>query len=173
MQEAKGMKLRIYTWPEQILRKRCKDVLIVDDETRNILSEMYALMKIHKGIGLAANQAGINLRLIVVEAEDKVFKLVNPQITKREGRIALKEGCLSFPGLELEVKRAKKVWLSALSEKGEPIDIEAEDVLAVAFQHEIDHINGIEFIDRISFWQKFKVLPQLKKIKRRTVERNR
>ena len=122
-------------------------------------------MKIHKGIGLAANQAGIDLQLVVVEGEDKLFKLVNPRILKKEDKIRFTEGCLSFPGLELEIDRAERVWLSALDEKGDPVDLEVEGLLSVVFQHEIDHINGITFVDRIPFWQKFRIRGQLKQIK--------
>jgi len=167
------IKLRIHTWPEKILRTNCKDVKKVDDSIRNFLDQMYQLMRVAGGIGLAANQAGLDLNLIVIEDEGRVFKLVNPKITKQKGKILFLEGCLSFPALELEVKRANKVWVTALNEKGEKLDIEAEGVLAVVLQHEIDHINGIVFIDRIPFWKRIKIRSQLKKIQKQTHERMR
>jgi peptide deformylase len=162
------VKLRIHTWPEKILRTRCKEVKKVDAQISRLLDEMLVLMRIHNGVGLAGNQAGLNLRLITVEAEGQVFKLVNPHIVKKEGSICFTEGCLSFPGLELEVKRANKVRVRALDERGEPLDLEAEGILAVIFQHEIDHINGVAFIERISFWQRLRSASTLKEIIRRT-----
>ena len=162
------MKLRIHTWPENILKKKCNPVDKVDNGIREMLSAMTTLMKVSGGIGLAANQAGLDLRLVVIESNDRLFKLVNPCIEKKEGSILFCEGCLSFPGLELKIQRAKRVWISALDERGEPLDLEVEGLLAVIFQHEIDHINGISFIDRVSVFQKLKSYFQLKRIIRRT-----
>jgi peptide deformylase len=159
-------KLRIHIWPERIIRQKCRKVNRVDKQIQKLLDEMYVLMKSLKGVGLAANQAGLDISLVVVEAEDRVFKLVNPKIVKKEGKINFKEGCLSFPGLELEITRSDKAWVFALNEKGEPLELETEGVLAVIFQHEIDHVNGILFIDRLPIWQRVKIYPQLKKIKR-------
>ena len=167
------MKLRIHTWPENILKNKCKPVEKVDDGIREMLSEMMVLMKVSGGIGLAGNQAGIPLRLVVIESKDRLFKLVNPSIVKKEGFISFCEGCLSFPGLELTIKRAQRVWISALNENGKSLDLEAEGLLAVIFQHEIDHINGISFIDRISLFQKLKSYFQLQRIIRRTKNRMR
>lgn len=162
----KKTELKIRTWPDRILRIRCKKVKTVDDTIRETLDAMHALMKECKGIGLAANQAGVNLRLAVIEAEDKVFKVVNPCIVKRKGKTSILEGCLSFPGLELEIKRAKEVWVSGLDEKGEPLYLEADGILAIVFQHEIDHLNGIRFIDRLPFWKRLKILSKLRAIKK-------
>lgn len=165
------IKLRIHTWPEKILKKKCKKVRKVDNKIRELLSEMLSLMQVNGGLGLAANQVGLNLRLITIEAKDRTFKLVNPHILKKEGSICIFEGCLSFPGLELEVKRAAKVWVSAQDETGKLIELEVEGVLAIVFQHEIDHIKGNVFIDKIHFWQKLKIAPQLKAIIRKTKNR--
>lgn len=140
----------------------------VDGKIRCLLDEMLSFMRASGGAGLAGNQAGLDLSLIVIEVENHIFKLVNPKITKREGSINFPEGCLSFPGLELEVKRNKKVWVSALNEEGEPVRIEAEGFLAVIFQHEIDHVEGIVFLDRVSFWKRVKAYPKLGEIIRRT-----
>ncbi|MBD3263580.1 MAG: peptide deformylase [Candidatus Omnitrophica bacterium] len=164
----KKTKLRIHTWPEKILRCRCREVKEVNEEIRSLLDEMHSLMLIKGGVGLAANQAGIGLRLIVIETEDRLFKLVNPRIVKRTGKIYFKEGCLSFPGLELNIKRSHKAWVIALDEKGEKLELETEGILAVVFQHEIDHINGTGFIERASLREKIKAYPQLRKIIRRT-----
>ncbi len=161
-------KLRIHTWPEDILCKRSQKVGKVDEEVRCLLDEMLSLMRVSGGTGLAGNQAGLGLSLIVIEIENHIFKLVNPEIIKSEGSVSFPEGCLSFPGLELEVKRANKVWVSALNEEGKPVEIEAERFLAVIFQHEIDHIEGITFIDRVSFWKRIKAYPKLREIIRKT-----
>ena len=164
-------KLQIHTWPEKILRKKCRVVRKVDDNIRSLLDEMYALMKVSDGVGLAVNQAGLDLKLFVIEAEDKTYKLVNPKIIQRHGEITFREGCLSFPGLELDIKRANKIKVAALNEKGELIDIDATGVLAVVFQHEIDHVNGTVFIDKVSFWKRLRIIPQLKKIAKLTKQR--
>lgn len=164
----KKTKLRIHTWPEGILRKKCKKVKVVDDNIRQLLDEMHTLMVINDGAGLAANQAGLDISLIVIEAGKNVFKLVNPQITKKEGKLKFTEGCLSFPGMTLDINRSKKIWVNTLNEKGEALELELEGFLAVVFQHEIDHINGVLFIDRASIWQKMKSQAQLKKIREAT-----
>lgn len=159
------IELKIHTWPDKILKKKCKKVEHMNANIRALLAQMYILMKENQGVGLAANQAGIDLSLVVIEAEDKVFKLVNPQIAKKEGEAEYEEGCLSFPGLTLKVKRAKRVWVSSWNEEGEPLDIEVEGILAIIFQHEIDHINGITFIDRIPLWRRVRVISRLKELK--------
>jgi len=161
-------KLRIHTWPDKILRKRCRKVKEVDSKIRVLFDQMLALMREYKGIGLAANQAGGALSLVIVEAEDRIFKLVNPVIVKKSGKCKIKEGCLSFPGLEMEIPRAKKVLVRALNEHGQPLEIEAQNIIAVIFQHEIDHVNGITFIERASFLQKMRFAPLLSRIKKGT-----
>ncbi len=159
--------LKIHTWPDKILKKSCNRVEKFDYQIKNTFDEMYRLMKKSQGIGLAANQVGLDLSLIVIEVRDKIFRLVNPRIIKKEGAIKFEEGCLSFPGLTLEIKRGRKVWVSALDEEGDPLDIEAEGILSVVFQHEIDHINGVVFIDRVNLWKRFSLLPKLKEISKR------
>jgi peptide deformylase len=149
-------KLKIHTWPDTVLRRRCKEVKVVDDNIRGLLDQMYALMLVNNGVGLAANQVGLDQRLVVAGLGDKVFKLVNPKVIRKEGKLNFLEGCLSFPGVEVKVSRAKRVWVSALDEKGQPLELELQGVWAVVFQHEIDHIDGIIFFDRLSFWKRIK-----------------
>jgi len=161
-------KLRIHTWPEEILKKKCRQVATVDETIRSYLNEMLLLMRVSSGIGLAANQAGLDLSLIVIEYQEHTFKLINPHIIKEEGFISFVEGCLSFPGLELEVKRKERIRVLAQDERGNPLDLEIKGFLAVVFQHEIDHVNGITFVDRISFWQRLKAAPKLRLIRRKT-----
>ncbi|MFO8053466.1 MAG: peptide deformylase [Candidatus Omnitrophota bacterium] len=158
-------KLKIHKWPDRILREKTKDIKEPDEVIENILDQMYVLMKASDGVGLAANQVGLAMPLIVIEAEGNIYKLINPKITKKEGSITFKEGCLSFPGIELEIKRSHKICVEALDFKGRPVSFNLQGVLAVVFQHEIDHINGITFIDRISFWKRLMITPLLNKIK--------
>jgi len=122
-------------------------------------------MKETDGVGLAANQIGLDAQMIVVDTGREILKLINPRITKRKGSIVFEEGCLSFPDILLKPKRSKKVSISCLNEQGEKLNFDAEGILAVVFQHEIDHINGILFIDRIPLWGRMRVAKKLKKIK--------
>jgi peptide deformylase len=161
-------KLRIHTWPDKILRKKIKAVTEFNESIVELLDEMLALMRVADGAGLAGNQVGLDLQLIVIEAEDRIFRLANPCIVKREGELVFLEGCLSFPDLELNIKRSRRIWVNAYDEKGEKVELEIEGVWAVVFQHEIDHLNGIGFIERASSWQKIKNYPRLKLIIKRT-----
>jgi len=158
--------LEIELYPSPLLRKKCRKVENIDSQTRQILDDMLMLMRKHRGVGLAANQAGLNLSLIVMEADDKIYKLINPKITKKNGKTKFNEGCLSFPGLELYVPRAEEVWLSYTDEEGKDLEVKIDGVLAIILQHEIDHINGVMFIDRISFLKRLKIGKKLRKIKR-------
>ena len=159
-------KLRIRLYGDKILRKAAKRVDKIDSRVADLLDQMVTLMKVNKGIGLAANQAGLDLRMIVVDAGESVLKLTNPEIIKKEGKINFEEGCLSFPGISIKVNRAKKIWVSFLNDKGESFDLEADGVLSVVLQHEIDHINGVLFIDRVPLWERLKIFSELKKIKK-------
>ncbi|MCM8823973.1 MAG: peptide deformylase [Candidatus Omnitrophica bacterium] len=161
----KKTKLRIHFWGEKILRTKCQQVKEVNDEIRKLLDEMCVLMKNCDGMGLAANQAGLDVSLVVVNSGKEILKLINPKILKREGSTEFEEGCLSFPGLYINIKRASKVWVSYLNERGEPLTIEASGILAVVLQHEIDHINGIVFIDRLPIWVRIRLRKRLKEIK--------
>ncbi|MCM8773586.1 MAG: peptide deformylase [Candidatus Omnitrophica bacterium] len=161
----KGTKLRIHFWGEKILRTKCRQVKEVNDEIRKLLDQMCVLMKNCDGMGLAANQAGLDISLVVVNSGKEILKLINPKILKREGSTEFEEGCLSFPGLYINIKRARKVWVSYWNEKGEPLTIEASGILAVVLQHEIDHINGVVFIDRLPLWGRIKLRKRLKEIK--------
>lgn len=158
--------LQIHTWPDKILQKKCKEIPLVDKKIGKLLDRMVILMREKQGVGLAGNQVGLDLRLVVIETKEGILKLVNPCITKSEGRINLMEGCLSFPGIELKVKRAKKIFVSALNEAGRAVEYKTEGLLSAIFQHEVDHLNGISFIDRVALWDRWKIKPLLKKIRR-------
>jgi peptide deformylase len=161
-------KLKILTWPNRILRKKCKKVKSIDDKIKKMFNEMRLLLIESKGVGLAANQVGVDLSLALIEIEDKIFKIINPCITKKEGKVKFLEGCLSFPDLEVEVERAKKVWVSYLNEHGEQIDLELDGVLSIIFQHEIDHLNGILITTKLPFLKKLKIAKKLSEIKKKT-----
>ena len=137
---------------DEILRKKSKEVDVVDDKIRELLQDMYETMKHAKdGVGLAAPQVGILKRLIVIdlsEEGDGLYKLVNPVIVKEKGEQVCREGCLSVPGLLGDVTRPKEVVVEALDENGKKIRIKASDLLAVVLSHEIDHLNGVLFIDK-------------------------
>lgn len=148
------------------MRKKCREVKEIDFHIRRTLDKMVYMMRKKDGVGLAANQAGLDISLVVIETKEKLYKLVNPKIIKLKGKILFNEGCLSFPGLGLTIKRSRQVWVNYLDDSGRSIDLQAEGVLSVILQHEIDHINGVVFIDRISFWTRLKIRPQLLKIKK-------
>ncbi len=129
----------------------------ITDEIRELASDMLEVMYDEPGIGLAAPQVGETIRLIVVdtewtadEADQSPLVLVNPKIVESSGKIAWKEGCLSVPDFEADVERASHVVLRASNLEGEDLEIAASELQAVCFQHEIDHLDGILFIDRIS-----------------------
>jgi peptide deformylase len=119
------------------------------------------------GVGLAASQVGVLKRIILVDGEeDGLIVLINPMIIKSEGEVVEEEGCLSVPDIYSQVKRSSKVTIKALNENGDPIEITKEDLTARALQHEIDHLDGILFIDRIGRMERQILLNKLKKKKR-------
>ena len=159
------MRLEILTYPDQLLKTKAAPVKAVDLEIKKILDDMLETMRFSRGIGLAAPQVGIGKRLIVMEVPEfaeadeeeerepekrRLFKLVNPEIVFSEGEQKYEEGCLSVPGVTAEVKRAARVIVRAMDGNGKAIEINACGLLAVALQHEIDHLDGILFIDRLS-----------------------
>lgn len=137
---------------DEILRKKSRDVENVDDKIRQILDDMVETMHSANGVGLSAVQVGILKRLVVIDVEydgTPAIKLVNPVIIKQKGEAECQEGCLSFPNQFAIVKRPKEVVVKALNENGKQITIKAKDLLAQALCHEIDHLNGILFVDRM------------------------
>jgi peptide deformylase len=159
--------VRIYGDP--ILRKTSSDVEVFDEKFNNFVDEMIDTMQIEDGVGLASNQVGEALRVAVIDVtggEEETIVLVNPEITARSERIVeADEGCLSLPGITLPVKRPAVVSVSAQDRNGRPFTIEnADGLLARALQHEIDHLNGILFIDHVSALQRTMVSGKLKKL---------
>ncbi|WP_408022630.1 peptide deformylase [Streptobacillus canis] len=145
------MKLNIYVYEAPILRKKSEEVTEFNDELRATLDEMVETMRLAKGIGLAANQVGIDKRFFVLEIEDEVFKVVNPEIVKfGEEIVEFEEGCLSIPGIYKKVLRPETIFVRYQDENGNVIERELSDIESRAFQHEFDHLDGILFIDKIS-----------------------
>ena len=140
--------LRFYG--DEILRKRSREVEVVDDRIREILNDMDETMHADNGVGLAAVQVGILKRLVVIDTEydgSPSLKLVNPVIVKAKGKQEVEEGCLSFPNQFAKVIRPKEVTVKALNENGEEITVKGKDLLAQALCHEIDHLDGKLFVD--------------------------
>lgn len=135
---------------DEILRKKSREVEVVDDRIRSILDDMDETMHQANGVGLSAVQIGILKRLVVIDVNNDgspSLKLVNPKIVKSKGSQEVEEGCLSFPNQYAKVIRPEEVVVEALDENGKPIKIKAKDLLAEALCHEIDHLDGRLFID--------------------------
>ena len=136
---------------DETLRKRCRPVGAVDDRIRTILDDMTDTMRHTPNCGgLAGNQVGILRRLVVIDVDGVQYQLVNPEILSAEGEQDGPEGCMSFPGIFGMVKRPKRVKVRALDRDGREIEIEGKDMLARCLCHEIDHLDGIVFVDKIS-----------------------
>ncbi|HLB76441.1 MAG TPA: peptide deformylase [Candidatus Dormibacteraeota bacterium] len=142
--------LPILTQEAPVLRQKAKRVTRVDDSIRKLIDDMVETMVAAPGVGLAANQVGVALRVIVVKTDANLYSLVNPEMVKATGEQVGMEGCLSIPGYVGEVKRAQRVVVRGLNRHGKTVRIKGDDLLARAFQHEIDHINGVLFIDRLT-----------------------
>ncbi|NOX20267.1 MAG: peptide deformylase [Nitrospirae bacterium] len=145
----------IHKYPDPVLKEKAREVTDFNGSLQKLIDDMIETMYAAPGIGLAANQVGELLRVIVVDISTKENKhplivLVNPEIVQTEGRIDSEEGCLSVPGYVSTIKRAERVFVKGLDREGNPVEIEAEGLLSRALQHEIDHLNGILFVDRLS-----------------------
>jgi len=134
---------------DEILRKKSRKVEVINERMLALLDDMLETMYKAEGVGLAAPQVGILKRLVVVDVGEGPIKLINPEITDTFGSCIDSEGCLSIPGEQGDVERPEKVTVVAQNEKGEEIKITGEGFLARAFCHEIDHLNGILFIDKV------------------------
>ncbi len=147
---------KIIEYPDPRLRKKAKKVESVD-EVKDLISEMKQILIEADGVGLAATQIGVAKQLFVVKDGEDYYAFMNPEITeKSKETITTKEGCLSFPGLWIDVERPKKIKVEALMEEGERMVLEAEGIGAVVFQHEIDHLFGKLFIDKAGSLEKIK-----------------
>ena len=167
------MNKEIIKYPNPVLKKKCQEIKEVTEEIRNLGQAMIESMTESQGLGIAAPQVGELKRIIAVHlvkersSEEKSKELpqvfINPKIIKKSKKTVIdEEGCLSFPGLFLKIKRAEEVEVEALDKEGEKVQIKAEGLPARIFQHEIDHLDGVLFIDKIGFWQKLKIRKKTK-----------
>ena len=165
-------KLKLYEYPHPILKKKAEKVAAVDDNLRRLLDDMLETMYADNGCGLAAPQIGVSQRIVVIDIagegeEPAPMYMVNPEIVwASEEKEICEEGCLSVPGQRAEVERPASVRIKYLDYNGEPQEISAEDFLAVAAQHEIDHLDGILYIDRISRLKRQMLLKKLEKARK-------
>lgn len=137
---------------DDILRKKSREVEKIDTKIRELINDMIETMHKYNGVGLSAVQVGVLKRIAVIDIYQEgvePYILINPEIVKTKGEQAMEEGCLSFPNKFAKVVRPTEVVVKALNEKGEKIKIKAKDLLAQALCHEIDHLNGVVFIDKI------------------------
>jgi peptide deformylase len=162
---------KIIKYPDPVLAQKAKPVTVFDKKLRTLVADMFESMYADKGIGLAAPQIGILQRITVIDLtfkkdpEEKMV-LINPEIIEREGKQLEEEGCLSLPEIREKVSRAAWVKVRAQDEHGDWYEYEGEELLSRAFQHEIDHLDGVLFIDRISALKRNLILRKIKKLQR-------
>ena len=154
---------------DPVLREKAVPVTDVTEEIRTLITDMFDTMYAEEGVGLAAPQVGVGERVIVVDPRDEdvpPFALINPEIVHFAEDVERdEEGCLSIPGLKEIVERAAAVRVEALDADGKPISIEAEGLLARILQHEVDHLDGILFLDRVSALKRKMLLNRWQKVK--------
>jgi peptide deformylase len=156
----------VLTFPDERLRTVASPVTEVNDEIRSLVDDMFDTMKDEKGIGLAASQIDVHQRVVVMDVseeqnEPRVF--INPEITHMEGSTVSEEGCLSVPNNYAKVDRAEKVKVTALDRDGQPFELEAEGLLAICIQHELDHLKGKLFVDYLSPLKRNRIKKKLEK----------
>ena len=175
--------LRIMEWPSKVLSTRSSEVEKFDEHLREFVASMHETMEKSGGIGLAANQVNDTRRIITIKISwmgnddqddeereekcywhDKAYTFINPKIVKKTGRVRWQEGCLSFPEIFEYIERAEEVLVEAVDEFGKAFEVKANGLFAICLQHEIDHIDGIVFLDRMS---RLKAQMVVKRIMRR------
>ena len=147
------MILEILKYPDKRLRTIAKPVEEVNSEIKQLAKDMFQTMYEAPGIGLAATQVNFHQRLIVIDISKECNQplcLINPEIIEKNGEIEYEEGCLSVPNYYENIKRANEIKVSALNELGQPFEIKADEMLSICIQHEMDHLNGILFVDHLS-----------------------
>ena len=163
--------MEILKYPDPFLKHKCKPLKTIDEQTVARVADMFETMYQARGVGLAAPQVGWDARLFIVNVtankrDELVF--VNPVIVEAVGTVNEEEGCLSVPGLQGEVPRAERVTITGIDENRQKVKIKAEGLLARIFQHELDHLNGTLFVDRLSFTQRALIAGKLHKLRRNT-----
>jgi peptide deformylase len=164
--------LKILQYPDSRLHKVAKRVDKIDDAVRNLVRDMAETMYAAPGIGLAATQVDVHQRIIVIdvsESQDQLRVFINPDIIDRSGESECEEGCLSVPGIYERVKRAERVTVRALDEHGAEFTLDAEGLLAVCIQHEMDHLLGKVFVEYLSQLKQTRIKAKLKKRMRETM----
>ncbi len=142
--------LKIRTLPDPVLRQKAKKVTKIDGSVQKLIDDMIDAMHTNAGVGLAAPQVGVSLRVAVIEMPgEELITLINPEIVKRQGEKVVQEACLSVPGYQGEINRAVTVKVKAQDRQGKEFRLKGEGLLAQALEHEIDHLNGIVYVDHI------------------------
>jgi len=165
--------LEILEFPDPQLRKKAVPIETVNDSIQSLVDDMFETMREAKGVGLAATQVNVQKRIVVMdvsEDKDEPICLINPEIYEKEGLEESEEGCLSVPGFFENVVRAEKIKVRALDRNGEPIDMEADGLLAVCVQHEIDHLEGKLFVDYLSTLKRQRIRKKMEKAHRQNKE---
>jgi peptide deformylase len=153
--------LEIRTLPDQVLRRKARKVSAIDGSIQKLIDDMIDTMRANSGVGLAAPQVGVPLRIVVIEMPgEEVITLINPQIVKRQGERVVDEACLSVPGYQGEINRSVIVKVKAQERQGKEIRIKGEGLLAQALEHETDHLDGTLYIDHIESPDKLRRLDQ-------------
>lgn len=159
--------LQVLHYPDERLRIQAKAVTEVNAEIQRIVDDMFETMYAEEGIGLAATQVDIHLRVIVIdvsENRDQRLVLINPELLEKSGETGIEEGCLSLPEQRALVPRAEKVKVRALDREGQPFELEADDLLAICIQHEMDHLIGKLFVDYLSPLKRQRIRQKLEKM---------
>ncbi len=163
--------LQVLHYPDERLRKVAKPVAQVTNDIKQIVDDMFETMYAEEGIGLAATQVDIHQRIIVIdvsEERDERLVLINPEILTKCGETGIEEGCLSIPEQRALVPRAEKVSVRALNRDGEQFELDADGLLAICIQHEIDHLEGKLFIDYLSPLKRQRIRQKLEKLARQS-----
>ncbi|MEQ1776820.1 MAG: peptide deformylase [Burkholderiales bacterium] len=162
-------KLPILLYPDPRLHTVAAKVTCVDDKIRQLIKDMGETMYAAPGVGLAATQVDVHLRIIVIDnadTRDQLRVFINPEILEFKGEADCEEGCLSVPGIYEKVKRAQFIRVRALNQQGEPFELAAEGLLAVCIQHEMDHLEGKVFVEKLSRLKRQRILGKIKKRQR-------
>jgi peptide deformylase len=158
--------LEVLRFPDERLRTVAKTVDTVDESITRLIADMFDTMKEENGIGLAATQVNVHKRVVVMdvsEQQDMPLVFINPEITKMDGTTISEEGCLSVPNNYAKVERAESITVSALDKDGKPFTMDAEGLLAICIQHELDHLKGKLFVDYLSPLKRQRIQKKLEK----------
>jgi len=158
--------LDILTFPNPVLRNTNKEVTVFDPSFATLVDDMFETMYAAPGVGLAAPQVGVNQQFFILDvSEDRTEPMVfaNPKIIHQEGIEEMEEGCLSFPGVYANVKRAQSITCEAQDKEGKTFKVDAEELFAICIQHELDHLNGVLFIDHLSALKRNRLVKKLEK----------